>query len=148
MALRAPLPIGKGSQGPDETAELVAAVPVSAPPGALIQRETPPAAEVNEADRALRRLHLLVRSARFYERHHPHTLENLDGANGFLFDPAGDPAQLADRISPFFQDPTNWERLSTAARATIEKQFSWNYAADLYEKLLTEQPRMNADKHK
>jgi len=68
-----------------------------------------------------------------------------DGANGFLFDPAGDPAQLADRISPFFQDPTNWERLSTAARATIEKQFSWNYAADLYGKLLTEQPRMNAD---
>jgi glycosyltransferase involved in cell wall biosynthesis len=68
-----------------------------------------------------------------------------DGANGFLFDPAGDPAQLADRISPFFQDPANWERLSTAARATIEKQFSWNYAADLYGKLLTEQPRMNAD---
>jgi glycosyltransferase involved in cell wall biosynthesis len=68
-----------------------------------------------------------------------------DGINGFLFDPAGDPAQLADRISPLFQDPNHWDRLSTAARATIEKQFSWNHAADLYEKLLTEQPRMNAD---
>ena len=68
-----------------------------------------------------------------------------DGINGFLFNPAGDPAQLADRISPLFQDPTHWDRLSTAARATIEKQFSWNHAADLYEKLLTEQPRMNAD---
>ena len=69
-----------------------------------------------------------------------------DGANGFLFDPAGDPAQLADRISPLFQDQTNWNRLSTAARATIEKQFSWNHAADLYEKLLTEQPQIHADK--
>jgi glycosyltransferase involved in cell wall biosynthesis len=64
-----------------------------------------------------------------------------DGVNGFLFDPADDPAQLADRISPLLQDQTNWNRLSAAARATIEKQFSWNHAADLYEKLLTEQPR-------
>jgi len=68
-----------------------------------------------------------------------------DNVNGFLFDPAADPAQLADRVSPLFQDQTNWNRLSAAARATIEKQFSWNHAADLYEKLLTEQPRMNAD---
>jgi glycosyltransferase involved in cell wall biosynthesis len=68
-----------------------------------------------------------------------------DGANGFLFDSTGDPAQLADRISPLFQDQPNWYRLSTAARATIEKRFSWNHAADLYERLLTEQPQMNAD---
>jgi glycosyltransferase involved in cell wall biosynthesis len=61
-----------------------------------------------------------------------------DGANGFLFDPAGDPAQLADRITPLFQDQMTWNRLSAAARATIEKRFSWNHAADLYEKLLTE----------
>ena len=71
-----------------------------------------------------------------------------DGANGFLFNPAGDPAQLANRISPLFHDQTNWDRLSAAARATIETQFSWNHAADLYEKLLTkqpEQPQMDAD---
>ena len=69
-----------------------------------------------------------------------------DNANGFLFDPASDPAQLVDRISPLFQDQTNWDRLSAAARATIENRFSWNHAADLYEKLLTPQPRMDTDK--
>jgi glycosyltransferase involved in cell wall biosynthesis len=68
-----------------------------------------------------------------------------DDANGFLFDPAGDPALLAERIVPLFRDQTTWNRLSTAARATIEKKFSWNHAADLYEKLLTEQPQINAD---
>jgi glycosyltransferase involved in cell wall biosynthesis len=71
-----------------------------------------------------------------------------DGANGFLFDPAGDPAQLADRLSPFFQDQTNWDRLSSAARAAIEKRFSWHHAADLYEQLLTEQPQMDADRRR
>ena len=69
-----------------------------------------------------------------------------DATNGFLFDPAGDPAQLADRISPIFQDLTTWDRLSIAARATIEKRVSWRHAAGLYEKLLTEQPQMNAAK--
>jgi len=67
-----------------------------------------------------------------------------DGANGFLFDPTENPAQLADRILPLFQDQTNWDRLSAAARATIENQFSWQHTADLYEKLLTEQPQMDA----
>ena len=71
-----------------------------------------------------------------------------DGANGFLFDPAANPAQLAERISPLFQDKTTWARLSAEARATIEKRFSWNHAADLYEKLLSEQPQMNADRHR
>jgi glycosyltransferase involved in cell wall biosynthesis len=69
-----------------------------------------------------------------------------DGANGFLFDSGEDPAELADHISLLFQDPANWDRLSIAARVTIEKQFSWNHVADLYEKLLTDQPRMKADK--
>ena len=69
-----------------------------------------------------------------------------DGTNGFLVDPASDPAQLATRISPLFQDQPNWNRLSAAARTTIENQLSWNHAADLYEKLLTEQPQMHADK--
>jgi glycogen synthase len=71
-----------------------------------------------------------------------------DNANGFLFDPAGDPAQLANRILPLFQDQTNWDSLSAAARATIEKRLSWTHAADLYEKLLTEQPRMDAEKRR
>ena len=78
-----------------------------------------------------------------------HIMENAelihDSVNGFLFDPAGDPAQLAARISPLFQDQTNWNRLSAAARASIENQFSWNHAADLYEKLLTDQPRMDTN---
>jgi glycosyltransferase involved in cell wall biosynthesis len=68
-----------------------------------------------------------------------------DGANGLLFDPGSDPARLAERITPLFQDQINWGRLSSVARATVEKRFSWNHVADLYEKLLTEQPRMDAD---
>jgi glycosyltransferase involved in cell wall biosynthesis len=59
-----------------------------------------------------------------------------DGANGFLFDPVSDAAQLADRISPLFQNNISWDRMSAAARATIENRFSWNHAADLYERLL------------
>jgi glycogen synthase len=69
-----------------------------------------------------------------------------DDANGFLFDPTGDPALLAERIWPLFKDPDELDRLSAAARATIEKRFSWLHVADLYEKLLTEQPRINADR--
>jgi glycosyltransferase involved in cell wall biosynthesis len=72
-----------------------------------------------------------------------------DGTNGFLFDPAGAPAELADRISPLFQDQTTWNRLSAAARATIEKRFSWNHTADLYEELLQSNRRftqIDADK--
>ena len=59
-----------------------------------------------------------------------------DDANGFLFDPTGDPALLAERIWPLFKDPDELDRLSAAARATIEKRFSWDHAADLYEQLL------------
>jgi glycosyltransferase involved in cell wall biosynthesis len=68
-----------------------------------------------------------------------------DAANGFLFDPAADPALLAERILPLFRDQTTWNRLSAAARTFIEKRFSWSRAADLYEKLLTEQPRMDTN---
>jgi glycosyltransferase involved in cell wall biosynthesis len=59
-----------------------------------------------------------------------------DGTNGFLFEPTTGAAELADHILPLLQDQTNWNRLSTAARSTIESRFSWNHAADLYEKLL------------
>jgi len=59
-----------------------------------------------------------------------------DDTNGFLFEPTTGAAELADRILPLLQDQTNWNRLSTAARSTIESRFSWNHAADLYEQLL------------
>jgi glycosyltransferase involved in cell wall biosynthesis len=68
-----------------------------------------------------------------------------DDANGFLFDPASDPALLTERILPLLQDQTTWNRLSAAARTFIEKRFSWSRAADLYEKLLTEPPRMDTN---
>ena len=59
-----------------------------------------------------------------------------DGKNGFLFDPAADPAELADRIWPFFRDQTEWQPLSLGARSTIEKKISWGHVADLYEQLM------------
>jgi glycosyltransferase involved in cell wall biosynthesis len=71
-----------------------------------------------------------------------------DDANGFLFDPAGDPVLLAERILPLFEDQIRWTRLSTGATATIEKRFSWNQTADLYEKLISQQPQMNADRRR
>ena len=59
-----------------------------------------------------------------------------DGTNGFLFEPSVDARELADRILPVFQNEAKWNQLSAAARSTIESRFSWNHAADLYEKLL------------
>jgi PilZ domain len=44
------------------------------------RREPTDNANLTEVDRALRRLHLLMRSTRLYERHHPHTLQSLDNA--------------------------------------------------------------------
>jgi glycosyltransferase involved in cell wall biosynthesis len=78
----------------------------------------------------------------------PENIELIqDGENGFLFDPAGDPASLADRILPLFQDQTTWTPLSAAARATIKTRFSWDRAADLFEQLLSpNEPQMNPDK--
>jgi glycosyltransferase involved in cell wall biosynthesis len=67
-----------------------------------------------------------------------------DDTNGFLFEPTTGAAELADRILPLLQDQTNWNRLSTAARSTIESRFSWNHAADLYEQLL----KTTADEHR
>ena len=45
-------------------------------------RRSEPANDTNlaDTDRALRCLHLLMRSVRLYERHHPHTLQSLDNA--------------------------------------------------------------------
>jgi glycosyltransferase involved in cell wall biosynthesis len=69
-----------------------------------------------------------------------------DGTNGFLFDPAADPDQLVRRISSLLQNQSEWERLSEAARATIETRFSWDHAADLYERLLSN--RTTADERR
>ena len=47
---------------------------------ARTRREPLNDANVGDIDRALRCLHLLLRSTRLYERHHPHTLQSLDNA--------------------------------------------------------------------
>jgi glycosyltransferase involved in cell wall biosynthesis len=78
----------------------------------------------------------------------PENIELIqDGANGFLFDPASDPASLAERVLPLFQNQTTWNHLSAAARATIKTRFSWDRAANLYEQLLSQnEPQLNTDK--
>lgn len=80
MVFRTPLPIDKQryGSGPDvDSGTSGAPVPkVSARP----RREPTADALVADLDRALRCLHLLLRSARLYERHHPHTLQSLDSA--------------------------------------------------------------------
>jgi hypothetical protein len=52
------------------------------PAGPARPRRETAAVEVSAAElnRALRGLHLLLRSTRLYERHHPHTLQSLDSA--------------------------------------------------------------------
>jgi hypothetical protein len=51
----------------------------------IAQRREPGAAvSATELHRALRGLHLLLRSTRLYERHHPHTLQSLDSAYEWL----------------------------------------------------------------
>jgi hypothetical protein len=80
LVLRAALPIDTLKRGAEPGAEPRAA---SAPkPTAVGAPRREPMAEVNtpELNRALRGLHLLFRSARLYERHHPHTLQSLDSA--------------------------------------------------------------------
>jgi hypothetical protein len=51
-------------------------------PASIARQRREPGAEVSAAElnRALRGLHLLLRSTRLYERHHPHTLQSLDSA--------------------------------------------------------------------
>ncbi len=71
-----PLPQSEANADPGDGA--IPLVPASA---ARPRRETA-AVEVSAAElnRALRGLHLLLRSTRLYERHHPHTLQSLDTA--------------------------------------------------------------------
>ena len=81
--LRVPAALGKqrpGSESQAEPAESVGVATVPATPMARARKDSPTDARVDETDRALRRLHLLLRSARLYDRHHPHTLQSLDDA--------------------------------------------------------------------
>ncbi len=89
MILRAPSHLGKQSSGAESPGDLPVeahAVPVGAcaatVPAVARTRKEPAmtAARTDETDRALRRLHLLLRSTRLYERNHPHTLQSLDDA--------------------------------------------------------------------
>ena len=59
------------------------------------------------------------------------------GVNGFLLDPEADPAKTAELICSLCSDQAEWEKLSLGARATIEKRFSWDRAADLFENLVS-----------
>jgi hypothetical protein len=78
LVLRTALPIEKQSHGTvTKTEPAAGGWPVV---GARLRREPTVDAKVTDVDRALRGLHLFLRSARLYERHHPHTLESLDGA--------------------------------------------------------------------
>jgi hypothetical protein len=81
LVLRAVLPIEKHRHGTVSETEPAAGGSLRLPVvGARLRREPTVDANVTEVDRALRGLHLLLRSARLYERHHPRTLESLDGA--------------------------------------------------------------------
>lgn len=80
MALRAIFPVvqlGRDSRlGPSSQIQEVAAEPASASLP-IISQSDPALAELI---RALRELHLLLRSARLYDRQHPRLLQSLDGA--------------------------------------------------------------------
>jgi hypothetical protein len=81
LVLRASIPIIEPTHRSEpELAAEAGGVPKQRGSGARQRRE--PAGEVSAAElnRALRGLHLLLRSTRLYERHHPHTLQSLDSA--------------------------------------------------------------------
>ena len=81
MVLRATLPIDKRKRASVPTVE---AVPrhASKPAGTTLYSVSRTALDSNIADvtRALRALHLLLRSAKLYERQHPRILQSLDAA--------------------------------------------------------------------
>ncbi len=80
LVLRATLPIEKQKYGSGPNADSGTVGSPVPTVGARLRREPTADSNVTEVDRALRCLHLLLRSARLYERHHPHTLQSLDGA--------------------------------------------------------------------
>src|SRR5260370_8328725 len=85
------------------------AFPVSAEP---VSRPIPISPEpiLIDAIRALRELHLLLRSARLYERQHPRTLQSLDRAYESLRAVSGTPNAVdipSHRIAPMPPNFTN-----------------------------------------
>ncbi len=62
-----------------------------------------------------------------------------DGVSGLLVEPR-DAEQLADRIIRLLEDPGERRRLGTAARARVERDFSWDVIAgrtlEVYERVL------------
>ncbi len=82
LVLRTALPIEKQTYGSGPNADPAPGSSLGLAAGGtkLLRREPTADANVTDVDRALRGLHLLLRSTRLYERHHPHTLQSLDGA--------------------------------------------------------------------
>jgi hypothetical protein len=81
LALRAPASSDKRHSESElrshaTTGNGVATIPATA----RVRKESVTDTKAGEADRALRKLQLLLKSARLYERHHPHTLRSLDDA--------------------------------------------------------------------
>lgn len=58
------------------------------------------------------------------------------GLNGLLLESEADPSQAVEPIYSLLTNRSEWDRLSRGARETIEKRFSWDHAADQYERLL------------
>jgi PilZ domain len=82
LVLRATSIVDKQRQGSGANSEGSGGIPPVI--GARLRREAGHDggndANIADVDRALRSLHLLMRSARLYERHHPQTLQSLDNA--------------------------------------------------------------------
>jgi len=72
------------------------------------------------------------------------TFTVMDGITGFLVPPR-DPASLADRLYLLFSQPALCERMGKAARARVEREFTWSTVAHrthlLYQALLS--PRLS-----
>jgi hypothetical protein len=82
LAFRTALPVVEPTHRAEANADPGdGAIPL-VPASSVRQRRETAAVEVSAAElnRALRGLHLLLRSTRLYERHHPHTLQSLDSA--------------------------------------------------------------------
>jgi hypothetical protein len=83
LVFRATLPIQQDErEGLSKATTEATAYPVPDSTGKLTPRTKPVGIDpkVNEVHRALRSLHLLLRSERLYEKNHPRRLDSLDGA--------------------------------------------------------------------
>jgi hypothetical protein len=80
LALRTPLSLGKQADESESQADPTVAGRLPGVATAARPRREPVDPVAVETEQALRKLQLLLRSARLYERHHPHTLQSLDDA--------------------------------------------------------------------